>query len=51
MLETVDLDGLRIHLEPLLLVDEEIVHGLALITLKLDDIAHLGVGHDGAIAS
>lgn len=49
-LETVHLDGLRIKLEALLLVDEEFLNILALVSLKLDDLAHLGVVHDSAIA-
>lgn len=50
-LETVDLDGLGIELETLLLVDEEFLHILALIALKLDDFTHGGIRHDGSIAS
>jgi len=50
-LETVDLDGLGIELETLLLVDKEFLHILALIALKLDNFTHGGVRHDGSIAS
>jgi len=49
-LETVDLDGLGIKLQPFLLVDEEFLHIFTLIALKLDHLAHLGVNDDGAIA-
>ena len=49
-LETVDLDGLGIELQTLLLVDEELLDVLALVALKLDHLAHLGVIDDGAIA-
>ncbi len=50
-LETVDLDGLRIQLQPLLLIGQEFLHILALVALELDHLAHLGVVDDGAIAS
>jgi len=50
-LETVDLDGLGIKTEALLLVTQEFLDILSLITLKLDDFTHFGVAHDGAIAS
>lgn len=50
-LETVDLDGLGIKLEALLLVDEEFLDILALVSLQLDHLTHLGVVDDGAIAS
>jgi len=46
-----DLDGLRIKLEAVFLVDQEFLDGLALVTLKLDDLSHFGIRHDGAIAS
>lgn len=49
-LETVDLDGLAIKTEALLLVGEEVLNVLSLITLELDHLSHLGVGNDGAIA-
>lgn len=49
-LETMDLDGLRIQLQPLLLIDQELLHILALVALELDHLAHLGVVDDGAIA-
>ena len=49
-LEAVDLDGLGIQLEPLLLVDEELLHVLALVALQLDHLAHLRVVDNGAIA-
>lgn len=46
-----DLNGLGIKSETLLLVDEEFLDDLALVTLELDDLAHLAVRYDGAIAS
>lgn len=49
-LEAVDLDGLGVQLEALLLVDEEFLHILALVSLKLDHLSHLRVDDDGAIA-
>lgn len=50
-LETMDLDGLGIQLEALLLVGQEFLHILALVALELDHLAHLRVVDDGAIAS
>jgi hypothetical protein len=49
-LETVDFDGLGIELKTFLLVDEKLLHILALIPLELDHLAHLGIDDDGAIA-
>jgi len=49
-LEPVDLDGLGIEFEPFFLVDQEFLDIFALIPLKLDHLAHLGVVDDGAIA-
>jgi hypothetical protein len=49
-LETVDLNGVGIKLETIL-ASQKFLHGLALVTLELDHLAHLGVGDDGAIAS
>jgi len=49
-LETVDLDGLGVKLQPLLLINEKFLYILALIALKLDHLAHLSVDNDGAIA-
>lgn len=46
-----NLDGLGIKTEALLLVAQEFLDILSLITLELDDFTHLGVAHDGAIAS
>jgi len=45
-----DLDGLCVDVKTVL-VDEEILYGIALITLELDDIASLFVGDYGSIAS
>jgi len=50
-LEPMDLDGLGIELQSFLLVDQEFLNILTLITLKLDHLAHLRVVDDGAIAS
>lgn len=49
-LETVDLDGLGIQLQALLLINQELLHILALVALQLDHLSHLRVVHDGAIA-
>jgi hypothetical protein len=49
-LETVDLDGLSIKLKTLLLINEELLHILALIALELDHFAHFGIDDNGAIA-
>jgi hypothetical protein len=50
-LETVDLDGLGIKLKALLLVGQELLNILALISLELDHLTHLSVVDDRAIAS
>ena len=44
------LDGLRIKTKALLLVGQEVLDILALISLELDDLTHLGVGDYGSIA-
>lgn len=49
-LETVDFDGLGIHFKTRW-VDEEILHGIALISLQLNNITRLLVLDYGAIAS
>lgn len=49
--ETVDLDSLGIELEAILFINEEFLNGFALITLKLNNLTHLGISHDSAIAS
>lgn len=49
-LETVDLDGLAIETQALLLISQEILHIFALVSLELNHLAHLGIGDDGAIA-
>jgi hypothetical protein len=46
-----DLDGLGIEFETLLLVDQEFLHIFALIALELDHLSHLSIVDDGAIAS
>ena len=45
------LDGLCIKFQTLLLVDQEFLNILSLITLKLNHLTHLGVDDNGAIAS
>jgi len=50
-LEPMDLDGLRIQLEAFLLVGQELLDILTLISLKLNHLTHLSVRDDGAIAS
>jgi hypothetical protein len=49
-LEAVDLDGLCIQAQALLLVGQELLDILALVALELDHLAHLRVSDDGAIA-
>src|ERR1700761_4550614 len=49
-LETVDFDGLRIQLQPILLVNQEFLHIFTLVALELNHLAHLRVVDDGAIA-
>jgi hypothetical protein len=49
-LEAVDLDGLRVNLETLFLIDEEFLHNIALIALELDHVASLVIVDDGAVA-
>ena len=44
------LDGLRIKTKALLLVGQEVLNILALISLELDDLTHLGVCDYGSIA-
>jgi hypothetical protein len=45
------LDGLSIQLEAFLLVGQELLDILTLISLKLNHLTHLSVSDDGAIAS
>jgi len=49
-LETVDLNGLLVQFETIF-TGQELLYILALIALKLDHLSHLGINHDGAIAS
>lgn len=49
-LETMDLDGLGVEAQTFLLVDEEFLNVLSLVSLELNDLAHLGIVHDSAIA-
>lgn len=44
------MNDLGVEAKTLLLVDQELLNILALVTLKLDHLAHLGVCDDGAIA-
>ena len=39
-LETVDLDGLGVQLQALLLVNQELLHILTLVALQLDHLSH-----------
>lgn len=50
-LETVHLHGEGLKAQAFLLVREELLNILALIALELDDLTHLRVRYDGAIAS
>jgi len=50
-LETMDLDGLGIQFQTLLLVSEEFLNVLALIALQLNHLSHLCINNDGAITS
>jgi hypothetical protein len=45
------LNGLGIKLQTLLLVGEELLNILALVSLKLNHLSHLSINDDGAIAS
>ena len=45
-----DLDGLGVDIEALVLIDQELFDILALIALELDHLAHLLIVDDGAIA-
>lgn len=45
------LDGLGIKLESLLLVSQELLDILSLVSLQLNHLAHLSVRDNGAIAS
>ena len=45
------LNGLGIKLQTLLLIGEELLNILALISLKLNHLSHLSINDDGAIAS
>lgn len=44
------LDGLGVELEPFLLVTQEFLNILALVSLQLDHLPHLTVMDNGAIA-
>jgi len=50
-LKAVDLDSLGIKFQAFLLVGEELLNILALISLELNHLPHLSVDDDGAIAS
>jgi hypothetical protein len=45
----VDLDGLAIKAQALLLVGHKVLHIFALVSLQLDHLSHLRVGDNGAI--
>jgi hypothetical protein len=45
-----DFYRLGINLEPLLLINEKVLHGITLIALELNDIAGLFIADNGAIA-
>lgn len=45
-----NLDGLDLETKALSLVDEEVLNVLSLVSLKLNDLTHLLVAHDSAIA-
>lgn len=49
-LETVDLDGLGVQFETLLLVGQELLNIFTLVSLQLNHLAHLSVVDNGAIA-
>ena len=49
-LETVDLDGFPIKAQAFLLVGQEVLNILALVSLQLDHLSHLIVGDDSSIA-
>jgi len=46
----VDLDGLAIKAQALLLVGQEVLNILALVSLQLDHLSHFIVGDDSSIA-
>jgi hypothetical protein len=48
VLETVDLDGV---LAADFLLNQKVVHALTLVSLKLDDLAKLGISHNVAVAA
>lgn len=50
-LESMDLDGLGIKLKTFLLIGQKLLNILALVSLQLNHLAHLGIVDDGAIAS
>lgn len=45
-----DLDGLGVDLKALVLVDKEILHDIALVTLQLDHVAGFLIVDNGAVA-
>jgi hypothetical protein len=51
MCRTTYLDGLGIKFQAFLLVGEELLNILALISLELNHLPHFSVDDDGAIAS
>jgi hypothetical protein len=49
-LEAMDLDSLDIKPQALLLIRQKVLHILALVSLQLYHLSHVGIGDDGAIA-
>ena len=45
-----DLDCFCVETEAFLLIGQEVLDVLSLVALELDDLAHFGVAHNGAIA-
>jgi hypothetical protein len=45
-----DLDSLDIKPQALLLIRQKVLHILALVSLQLYHLSHVGIGDDGAIA-
>lgn len=50
-LEAMDLDSLGVKLKSLFLVGQEFLDIFALVSLELNHLTHLSIGHDGSIAS
>ena len=50
-IQSLYLDCLSVKLQTFLLVDQELLHVFALISLQLDHLTHLSIVDNGAIAS